>query len=109
MASSGKGSRPQGRGGSGGAKDSARRVSSSTRVSRNGRSNSDATAEPVVVSDLTAAPPPRRRFLSRRNVIIGVLALVVLLVAGVALYTWFTINKSLPTLNGNVQVPGLTA
>src|SRR5437763_7380327 len=55
------------------------------------------------------SPPPRRRFLTRRNVIIGVLVAVVLLAGGVALYTWFTINKPLPTLNGTIQVPGLTA
>ena len=108
MASLGKGSRPQDRGGSGGAKSNARRVTTSTPVSRNGKYRSDAT-EAVVVSDAVPGPPARRRFLSRRNVIVGVIVIVLLLVGGVALYTWYTINKSLPTLNGNVQVPGLTA
>src|SRR5204862_2328308 len=97
MASSGKGSRPQGRGGSGGAGSNARRVAPTTPVSRNGKTNSEATTQSVTLSDVMTSPPPRRRFLTRRNVIIGVLVAVVLLAGGVALYTWFTINKPLPT------------
>jgi penicillin amidase len=47
--------------------------------------------------------------MTRRNIIIGIVVLIVLIIGGVALYTWYSINKPLPTINGNVQLPGLTA
>jgi len=109
MAGSGKGSQPRGTSGSGGSQGGARKVSAPAAVSQNGRSDTvEGAGSPAQAAPATAQPA-RRRFLSRRNVIIGVLVLIALVIGGVALFSWYSVNKPLPTLNGSVSRPGLTA
>ncbi|HKP54458.1 MAG TPA: penicillin acylase family protein [Chloroflexia bacterium] len=59
-------------------------------------------------ASVAAPPPPRRRF-TRKRILLGILALVVLLLGGVALWIYITIQKTLPTLNGTAQLKGLSA
>jgi penicillin amidase len=41
--------------------------------------------------------------------VIAAVVVIALIIGGGALYAWWTVNKSLPTLNGTAQLPGLTA
>ena len=103
MASSGKGSKPQNSGASARASSNGKSAPTSSSMTVSGTSSSRMT------DDVPSAPPARRRMLSRRNVIIGALVLVVLIIGGAGLYAWYTVNKPLPTLNGTAQLAGLNA
>lgn len=117
MASSG-GKSGQGQGKSGGGAGSggnkARSRSSVTRVSTNngrragGASTVPANAGTAEVGAATSGPV-RRKFFTRRNIFLIIAGIVVLVGAGVTLFILNEINKSLPTINGTVQLPGLTA
>ena len=52
--------------------------------------------------------PVRRRF-STRRFLIGFGVVMVLAVGGVVGWTWYNINKTLPTINGTVRLAGLSA
>ncbi len=84
------------------------RVSTSS-VAQNGKSDTEAVATSPDSAVAPAITPRRRRFFTRRNTIIGIVVVLALIVGGIALYTWYTINKPLPTLNGTVAMQGLTA
>ncbi len=69
-------------------------------------------ADEVAVEDTpssVAATPPRRRLFTRKRILLGVLALVVLLIGGVFLWFYITVQKALPTINGTAQLKGLSA
>lgn len=110
MASSGKGSGSKGKGSS---SNSARRVNAPAGVSRNGADDGRAminlptSARSGAVGASGAAP--QRRFFTRRNIIIGALGAVALLIVILGTLAWITINKPLPTLNGTVKLTGLSA
>jgi penicillin amidase len=103
MASSGKGSRPQDRSGSRSGKSNGRSVSPSASADMSVRNDA------VTIDDVRTAQPSRRRVFSRRNVLIGALVAVLLIVGVLGGIAWWTVNKTLPTLNGTAQLPGLTA
>jgi penicillin G amidase len=110
MSGAGKGSRSGsgGRGGSGGSRGKGGGPSSAPNVVPNGKVSSEEVAVTAPV-EMPAAPVTRRRRFSRRTMwlTIGVVALV--LIAGVGLYAWFTVNRPLPTINGTAKLPGLSA
>jgi penicillin amidase len=86
------------------------------RVSANGRRGAGSgmtegeATRPVTAAEaeVSSAPVRRRRF-SRRNIFLTVGVVLILVVAGVALYVWNEVNKRLPTINGTAQLAGLTA
>ncbi|HYP41134.1 MAG TPA: penicillin acylase family protein, partial [Chloroflexia bacterium] len=74
----------------------------------NGRSPVVETASDAEVDVEEAAPIPRRR-VNRRVLLlsIGIVLLVFLLAGGG--YLWWTVQKTLPTINGTVKMAGLSA
>ncbi|MEO8285649.1 MAG: penicillin acylase family protein [Chloroflexota bacterium] len=102
----GKGSRPQSSGGESGRSKASSPV---TRVATNGRVSPASVSDQVSTVGSSPAPARPRKLFTRKRVIIGGLVALVLLIGGLGFYTWFTINKSLPTLNGTVKMAGLTA
>jgi penicillin G amidase len=59
--------------------------------------------------DATPAAPARRGLSRRRKVLLGILIGFLLLIGGVALWLYITVQRTLPTLSGSVRFAGLTA
>src|SRR5215211_617865 len=106
MAGSG-GSSGQNKGGS----NTGKAKSSVARVSPNGRREVGEPTVPVTSSGVTptSSAPVKRKFFTRRNIFLIIGGIVLLVVVGVGVYMWNEVNKSLPTISGNAQLPGLSA
>lgn len=84
--------------------------------SRNGRTGQSlvtATNTEVAVvagaDDAAITPTVKRRRFSRRRILLGILAAVLVLALGGVGWFYFTVQRGLPTLSGNVQFKGLSA
>lgn len=92
----------------------AQRQSSTTRTAPNGRKAVVDDIEPE--DEVPSRSEPgirttvvRRRRFSGRRILLGIAIVLVLLIAGVAGFSWWQVQRTLPTTNGTVAFPGLSA
>lgn len=72
-------------------------------------STSPDTPDTPAMPALSASASARRRRPLLKRALIGILALALLLIAGGFIYVYWSIQKTLPTISGTVQLPGLSA